>query len=159
MCLFIIYLLSRLFIYWHINQFVYFIPSLLFHPFYFVVKLLTYLFSCLFHPLIYQTKYSAPHGRHIYYYRSFRITLRHTALGRTPLGDWSARHRDLYLTTHNTHNREHPCPPAVFEPTIPTSERPQTHALDRAATRIGLTIRVWSLIGTIFRFAVKGAVL
>ena len=28
-------------------------------------------------------------------------------------------------------------PPAGFEPTIPASERPQTHALDRAATGIG----------------------
>ena len=31
----------------------------------------------------------------------FLITLRHTTRGRTPLGDWSARRRDLYLTTHN----------------------------------------------------------
>jgi hypothetical protein len=28
-------------------------------------------------------------------------------------------------------------PPAGFEPTIPLSERPQTHALDRVATGIG----------------------
>jgi hypothetical protein len=28
--------------------------------------------------------------------------------------------------------------PAGFEPTIPASERPQTHSLDRAATAIGL---------------------
>jgi hypothetical protein len=28
-------------------------------------------------------------------------------------------------------------PPAGFEPTIPASERPQTHALDCAATGIG----------------------
>jgi hypothetical protein len=28
-------------------------------------------------------------------------------------------------------------PPAVYEPTIPASERPQTDALDRAATGIG----------------------
>ena len=28
-------------------------------------------------------------------------------------------------------------PPAGFEPTIPASERPQTDALDRAATDIG----------------------
>ena len=28
-------------------------------------------------------------------------------------------------------------PPAGFEPTIPASERPQTHSLDRAATGIG----------------------
>jgi len=30
----------------------------------------------------------------------------HTTLGRTPLGEWSARGRDLYLTTTNTHNRQ-----------------------------------------------------
>jgi hypothetical protein len=28
-------------------------------------------------------------------------------------------------------------PPAEFEPTIPASERPQTHVLDRAATGMG----------------------
>jgi len=31
------------------------------------------------------------------------------AFGRIPLDEWSARRRDLYLTTHNTHDR-HPCP-------------------------------------------------
>jgi len=31
---------------------------------------------------------------------------RHTTFGRTPLDEWSARRRDLYLTTHNTHNRQ-----------------------------------------------------
>jgi hypothetical protein len=31
-------------------------------------------------------------------------------------------------------------PPVAFEPTIPVSERPQTHALDRAATGIGLIL-------------------
>jgi hypothetical protein len=31
-------------------------------------------------------------------------------------------------------------PSAVFEPAIPASERPQTHALDRAATAIGIII-------------------
>jgi hypothetical protein len=30
-------------------------------------------------------------------------------------------------------------PPAGFEPTIPVSERPQTHVLDGAATGIGLS--------------------
>jgi len=29
----------------------------------------------------------------------------HTTVGRTPLDEWSARRRDLYLKTHNTHNR------------------------------------------------------
>jgi len=36
-------------------------------------------------------------------YRGCTITLRHTTLGRTPLDEWSAGQRDLYLTTHNTH--------------------------------------------------------
>jgi hypothetical protein len=61
----------------------------------------------------------------------------HTPLGRTPLEEWSAQRKDLYLTTHNTHKRQTSMPPAEFEPTILVSERPQTHALDRAATGIG----------------------
>jgi len=32
-----------------------------------------------------------------------------TTVGRTPLDEWSARRRDLYLTTHNTYNKR-PCP-------------------------------------------------
>ena len=50
--------------------------------------------------------------------------------------DPSARRRDLYLTTHNTHNRHTSMPPVGFEPTIPASEWPQTYALDRAVTRL-----------------------
>jgi hypothetical protein len=42
------------------------------------------------------------------------------------------------LTTHNTHKRQTFLPPAGFEPTIPASERPQTHALDGAATGIAV---------------------
>jgi hypothetical protein len=61
-------------------------------------------------------------------------SLRHTTLGRTPLDEWSARRRDLYLTTHNTHKRQTSMPPTGFEPTILASERPQTHALDRAVS-------------------------
>jgi hypothetical protein len=45
-------------------------------------------------------------------FRGFAITLfRHTALGRTPLDEWPARRRDLYLTTHNTRNRQTSMPP------------------------------------------------
>jgi hypothetical protein len=44
---------------------------------------------------------------------------------------------DLYLTTHNTKKRQTSISSAGFEPTIPASERQQTHALDRAATEIG----------------------
>jgi len=43
----------------------------------------------------------------------------------------------LYLTTHNIHKKQTSMPPVGFEPAIPASERPQTHALDRAATEIG----------------------
>jgi hypothetical protein len=60
-----------------------------------------------------------------------------TTLGRTPLDEGPARRRDLYLTTHNIHKRQISMPSAEFEPTILVSERPQTHALDRAATAIG----------------------
>jgi hypothetical protein len=71
-------------------------------------------------------------------FRGFTITLRHTTLGRTPLDEWPARSTDLYLTTHNIHNRQTSMPPVGFEPIIPVSERPQTHVLDRTATGIGL---------------------
>ena len=58
-------------------------------------------------------------------------------VGRTSLDEWSARRRDLYLTTHNTHNRQTSMPPVRFEPTISAGELPQTCALDRAATGTG----------------------
>ena len=60
-------------------------------------------------------------------------TQRLTTFGRTPLDEWSAPRRDLYLTTHNTHKRQTSMLPAGFEPTISAGERPQTYALDRAA--------------------------
>jgi hypothetical protein len=59
-------------------------------------------------------------------------TQRHTTVGRTPLDEWLVRCRDLYLTIHNTHNRQTSMPPGGFEPTISAGELP--HALDRAAT-------------------------
>jgi hypothetical protein len=64
-------------------------------------------------------------------------SFRQTTLGRTRLDLWSARRRDLYLTTHNIHKRQISMPPKGFEPAIPASKRPQTHALDCAATGIG----------------------
>jgi hypothetical protein len=80
---------------------------------------------------------TAPSGSAPPHYQGLTITLRHSTLGRTPLDEWSARRRDLYLKTHNTHNRQTSMPPAGLEPTIPASERPQIHALDRTATGIG----------------------
>ena len=55
-----------------------------------------------------------------------------------PTDEWSARRRNLYLTTHNTHDRQTSMPPVGFEPTISAGEWPQTYALDRAATGTGL---------------------
>jgi hypothetical protein len=63
---------------------------------------------------------------------------RNTTLGRTPLDVWSARRRDLYLTTDNTYKRQTYMSPAGFKPAIPASEKPETYALDRVATGIGL---------------------
>ena len=65
-------------------------------------------------------------------------TKRRTTVGRTPLNESSARRRDLYLTTHDTHNRQISMSPLGFEPTISVGERPQTYALDRAATGTGI---------------------
>jgi hypothetical protein len=65
-------------------------------------------------------------------------TQRHTTVGRTPLDEWSARRKDLYLTIHNVHNRPTTMPPVEFEPTISAGKRPQTYVLDRAAIGTGL---------------------
>ena len=70
-------------------------------------------------------------------------TQRRTTAGRTPLDEWSARRRDLYPTTHNTHNIQISMPPVGFEPTIPANERPQTIALDGAATGTG-KLKIWN---------------
>ena len=50
-------------------------------------------------------------------------TQRRTTVSRTPLDEWSASHRDLYLTTHNTHNRQTSMPPGGI----------RTHNLSRRA--------------------------
>jgi len=85
----------------------------------------TFLFLWLFGPI-------SGHGLPL---RGFAIILSgHITLGRTSLDEWSARRRDLYLTTHNTHKRQTSIHSAGFEPTLPASVRPQANALDRAAT-------------------------
>jgi hypothetical protein len=76
----------------------------------------------------------SPSGPGPPYCWSSAITLRHTILGRTPLDEWSALCRDLYLTTHNIHARQTSVPAAGFETKIPANERQQNHAIDRAAT-------------------------
>ena len=63
-------------------------------------------------------------------------TQQRTTVGRTPLDEWSARHRDLYLKTHDTHNRQISMPLVGFEPTISAGERPQAAHLLRSWVRI-----------------------
>ena len=53
--------------------------------------------------------------------RVFTITLRHTTIFMTPLEQWSARRRDLYLTIDNTHKRKTSMPLKGFKPEIPAS--------------------------------------
>jgi len=55
-------------------------------------------------------------------------TQRRTTVGMTPLDEWSARRRDLYLTTHNIHNRRTFMPPVGFEP-ITHNDKPQSIGL------------------------------
>jgi len=71
---------------------------------------------------------TTPSGPRPAQYQGSTITPGQTTLGRTLLDEWSARRRDLYQTTYNTQTRQISLPPAGFEPTIPASERPQTHA-------------------------------
>jgi hypothetical protein len=73
--------------------------------------------------------------------RDFGITLiGPITLGRSPLDERSARRRERSLKTNNTQQR--PVLPAGFETTVPASFRPQTHALDRAVTGIGFSLRI-----------------
>ena len=62
------------------------------------------------------------------YLRLLDHTRRRITVGRTPLDEWSARRRDLYLTTHNTHNRQTSMRPVGFEPTISAGKQPQNYA-------------------------------
>jgi len=71
------------------------------------------------------------------HYRCFTITIRHVTIGRIPLDEWSARRINLYLTIHNTTDRQTSMTPAGIEPTISAGERTQTYVLDRAATGTG----------------------
>ena len=61
---------------------------------------------------------------------------RRSTVGRTPLDEWSGRRRDLYLTTHDTHNRQISMPPVGFEPKISAGERPEAARLLRSWVRI-----------------------
>ena len=87
-------------------------------------------------------------------------TQRRTTVGRTPLDEWSARRRDLHLKTNKTNNRQISMRPMGFETLISAGERPQTYALERAATGTGFTLcgqyiiyTLWNNHWTQFLFA------
>ena len=77
---------------------------------------------------------------YIYMERIFLMFLDHTrrrtTVGRTPLDEQSARRRDLYLTTRDSHNRQISMPPVGFEPKISEGERPAAARLLRSWVRI-----------------------
>ena len=51
-------------------------------------------------------------------------TQRRVTVGRTPLDEWSARRRDLYLNIKTFTTDRHPRPPVGFGPTVSAGERP-----------------------------------
>ena len=63
---------------------------------------------------------TAPSGPGPPQYRGFRIILRRTTLGRTPLDERQARRRDLYLTTHNPNKRQTSMPPGKIRTCNPS---------------------------------------
>ena len=105
-------------------------------PCLFFVCLFVYMFVCFWCDSSHCAKASS-------FTRFLDHTKRRTTVGRTPLDEWSAHRRGLYLTTHNSHNRQISMPQMGFEPTISAGERPQTFALDRAATGTGTGICYW----------------
>jgi len=50
-------------------------------------------------------------------------TQRRATVARTPLNEWTVSRRDLYVTIHNTHNRQTSIPRVGFEHTIAAGER------------------------------------
>jgi hypothetical protein len=71
-------------------------------------------------------------------------TQRRNTYSRTSLDVWSARISDLYLTTHNTSNRQTSMPPVGFEPTISAGKLPQIYTLDHAVTGTGSFVNQWN---------------
>jgi len=67
-----------------------------------------------------------------------------TTVGRTPLDEWSAHRRDLYLTTHNTHNIQTCMPPVGFQPTISRRAAADPHLRPRGHwDRHGCVLCFW----------------
>ena len=88
-------------------------------------------------PIYYRRCFSCcdnPSGPRSPFCWGLEITIRHATLGRPPLDEWSSHRRDACLTKHNYHERQTSMSLVEFEPTFSPSQRPQNHALVRAAT-------------------------
>ena len=81
--------------------------------------------------------HNSPQWARASWFTRFLDHTRCITVGRTPLDEWSARPRDLYLSAHNTHNRQTSMPLVRFQTTISAGEWLQTYALDHAATGTG----------------------
>jgi hypothetical protein len=75
--------------------------------------------------------------------RSFTITLTHAIVGRTPLNEWSAWHRDLWQ--HTILTRQTSMPPTKIQPTISASEWLQPHTLDCTAIYLVVLMSCYSI--------------
>ena len=72
---------------------------------------------------------------------------RRSTVGRTPLDKWSARRRDLYLTTNDIHNRQISMPPVGFEPKISAGEQPVAARLLRFSSWYSkFSLTPWSTV-------------
>jgi len=69
---------------------------------------------------------TAPNGLGSPHNRDLKITPKNTTLGRTPLDKWSAWRRDLYATTHTTHDRDSHAPGPRLRPPAPDHRPPQS---------------------------------
>ena len=83
--------------------------------------------SCCLHTVLSFFWRDSPHeARASSFTRFLDHTQRRSTVSRTPLDELSARRRDLYQSTQNTHNRQTDMPPVGFEHTISAGERRQT---------------------------------
>jgi hypothetical protein len=62
-----------------------------------------------------------------------------------------ACHLMFHAIVHTSNTTQTSMPPVVFEPTIPVSERPQTHASDRTANGIGATLILSTIMWYLYK--------
>ena len=78
-------------------------------------------------------------SRNFFYYSSWLLSrFRHQTQTQHSVELLWARSRELHLTSHNIHKGQTSMSLVGFEPAVPPSDRPQTHALESAATGTGI---------------------